>query len=466
MSEEESKEVFISYARKAERSLIEELKSSEEGWNVLYDENSLKSNGSIKVLEKEIGGAEYIIILLSKEYFQSRHCMRELRYLYEKGAHKLMPILVFVEGSSPEDIQESEIIQYWENENDGEKIVEMIPLYLAWLLGKYDAETKNYDTLFTVLSDGGTDVCAKVFKALDHPRKLRYKHYSVSGKIEKIRINIEREVRLLSNENAKTLAGFLECSSDDIAKSFSRILEWSDVTKLFTALEKWLKKERDCNDTSKEVIRLAGVARDILGWFLLTVIDDVKITILIHQMNHMGESAVLELFEDIDSGFQVLVSAICCSPVTFMLKENDSGSKLTGKGELVLPEGGMNDENTARKVKNDINYKRLYEGLAEQNKDFSADPKSQDSAQAALEGRFGKDTYFLKAKASQLALKSNEVQICTTLGKQFPELTLIALLDKDEQAVVQQYMRSGLKIGALNEYIIDIYKQIEEITQK
>jgi len=473
MSESRQKKVFISYARKAEHSIIQELfawnrESLHDSWEILYDENRLYPGNSIKILEKEIGGAEYIIILLSQEYFQSPHCLRELKYLYQKGADKLMPVSVFVGDSTPEDIQESEIVQYWETADNDKELAEMIPVLLAWLLGSYDAATKSYDTFFTVLSGADKDACAKVFKALENKKEPRYKYVSPLEKREIIHANITRIVEQLSKPESKSMAKKLEdligYSTDDIADQFSQVSNGSDIKRLLAVLANRLKNKAKYQVPSKELDILVGVTRDILGWFLLTVLDDVKLTVLIHQLNHMGDSARLELFEEIDSGFQVLVSAIACSPVIFMLKEK----KLTGKGELVLPEGGINSRNVAGKIEGDIDYVHSYAGFKDQNNDFLGHPKTQEVAKDSLKELFEKKTYFLKASQSQLAIVKNEVKICATLGKQFPELTLILTLAEEDQdqAVIQQYMRSNLQIGSLNESIIDIYKHIDKLTQK
>ena len=122
--------------------------------------------------------------------------------------------------------------------------------------------------------------------------------------------------------------------------------------------------------------------------------------------------------------------------------------------------------NIASKTEYDFNWMGLYGQIKEQQKiEFSGSPRTQSAAQGALEHRFRRTPFYLKAGKKFLEPLDKESRACWTLGETFPELTQIMVLDDDDQAVVQRYLLPGVNIGSLNEYIIDIYKCIDEITQ-
>lgn len=329
MSRNMPENVFVSYARSAEHSLIKKLKkwlkdTEEKKWEIVYDEDRLEPGGIIRVLEEEIGGADSIIIFLSKEYFHSIHCLRELMYMYEKGAGRLLPVIVFVGGSTPADIQESEITGYWEKEDPENEIIQKCSLMLAWLLGPYDEVTNNYDTLFVLLKDSEEHICSKVFTALKQRRKPHYTYISQRERQKKIKDKIACLLQNVPESDTKIIADKLGCvdNTKDLTERFSSASSTTEINNILCVFDDWLQTKAQFAARSDELKRLGSVAKEMLGWFLLTVLDDNKLHILTHELNRMGDSAFLELTMDTDASFQVLASAIFCSPVIFLLKKN------------------------------------------------------------------------------------------------------------------------------------------------
>ena len=76
-------EIFISY-RREERSiqivheLERRLKESKQPFRVITDENDIAVHGDISAFMNRLGTSRFVIVVLSREYLESRHCMNEL----------------------------------------------------------------------------------------------------------------------------------------------------------------------------------------------------------------------------------------------------------------------------------------------------------------------------------------------------------------------------------------------------
>jgi len=486
MSSEEPKKVFISYARAADYSLIELLKGWKDverpnRWQIVYDEKYLIPGDSIDAFEKQLGGADNVIILLSRKYFKSMDCMIELQYLYQKGATKLLPMVVFVGENGVRDIDESEIIKFWQGVRDTnedevaattkwDEIVQQLPLLFAWLLGEFDRETDRYETFFPVMNKRDPALCRGVFTALDREKKLRYTFLSGSEKKVRIKNKIDRAIGRVPGEVvSKYLASFadeLGCKKKDLAIFLTKESDAGHIETVLEILDPWLEDLAEYEETSNELVFLAKVVKEMLGWFLLMAFDDRKLHILTHRLNIKGVNANLELVKESESSLQILTSALVVLPAIFSLQQTDGNvPHLTGKGELVLNEGGIGARNRTEQVERAFDWNNLYTKLQKQNEKLGGLYGTDDALEGSLRVEFKRNAFYLILEETLLKHLDVEQELCHALGKKFPELTQIVLPESDKKEGVGLYLIDGLNIGALDRYIRNIYAHIEVMTQ-
>jgi hypothetical protein len=85
---DDPKEVFVSYKRKgASEAIVDQFQASLEqrGIRILRDQDRIRYKDSIGAFMKDIGRGKCIIVVLSKEYFESSYCMFELTEIAERG---------------------------------------------------------------------------------------------------------------------------------------------------------------------------------------------------------------------------------------------------------------------------------------------------------------------------------------------------------------------------------------------
>ncbi len=85
---DDPKEVYVSYRHNAQRTaIVDQFQTSLEqrGIHILRDQDRIRYKDSIGAFMKDIGRGKCIIVVLSKEYFESPYCMFELTEIAERG---------------------------------------------------------------------------------------------------------------------------------------------------------------------------------------------------------------------------------------------------------------------------------------------------------------------------------------------------------------------------------------------
>ena len=336
-------------------------------WDLIYDEKGLDAFGSIKGFMEELSEGEQVIILLSKGYFQSPYCMTELLSIYHKRAGDLVPIVVFVDGFKPSDLSIDEILAYWEQRrNDLEKeekdkeakhaaqVHQYLRPALAWLLGRYDEEHGGWNTLFPVMdaAGGNEDIARWVLGKISAKRKPRYPYLSAKARCYHAKAAIER---ILAKNSTKEwfdqLAKRFSPSPMSPAEFAARLVEFEsadELTEILDCFFEWLEEDLQdvVTDPAASRVRnlLAKDVKDILGWLLLMVMDDVRLNQLIHELNHLESEARQTLNGENESSFQLIASALAGSAVRYLF-DPEGTPRVRGENQLDLIEQGADKEN-------------------------------------------------------------------------------------------------------------------------
>lgn len=118
--------IYFSYAwgkeedarQQASDQLYDKLKA--ENFNVFRDKDSTRSGNSIADFERQIGRADFAVVILSHKYlFESAHCMKELAFLYERSqrqqqsfTQRVIPV-VLQEVSIDKPTERLRIVKHW-----------------------------------------------------------------------------------------------------------------------------------------------------------------------------------------------------------------------------------------------------------------------------------------------------------------------------------------------------------------
>ena len=196
-----TRKAYISYSRRSDSSLIpiiiEENEARTNGWEILYDETDLETERSIEAFEEKLSESGQVIFLLSQGYFESHYCVSELLKTYRKRAKDLLPIIIFISGYTPDSLSEEEVVEFWKQQGKSE-IAQELPNALAWLLGKFNSEKGNWDTLFSVCAgENDSDIVKKALDSLVENRSPRFMHFSCDEK----NIKIDEKIRGVIREN-------------------------------------------------------------------------------------------------------------------------------------------------------------------------------------------------------------------------------------------------------------------------
>ena len=407
--------VYISYSRRSDYSFIQELlKTAENGkdrpelqslvaehgqepkrtalppdppdnidldqWKLIYDENGLKQLSSICGFMDELSEGERIIFLLSRGYFQSPYCLTELLAIYGKRAGDLVPIVAFVDGFSPGDCNLSTLLAYWEGWPTGQdncaqelapdqlearkrfakRIMRRLPAAHAWLLGRYDKERGEWDTLFPVVqADEKGKTAREVLSLLGQLPKPRFAFVSASQKRVRVVVGMNRvmkrkktahwfeqlgkEFPIQERTDTSLAARLVDCATsrgDAFADCLGKVLDWLDEVLLDT----------EPGDTRKQ---LAIAVKEMLGWLLLMVIDDARLHELVHELNRLANKARMELCEENDASYQIIASALSGVAAYYAFSPDNS---LRGKGRIDLLEQGADPEKYGKMLKDEAKW--------------------------------------------------------------------------------------------------------------
>ncbi|GAB3659668.1 hypothetical protein GCM10028791_33150 [Echinicola sediminis] len=113
--------VYISYAWNEKSEAIAdalEQKLTDMGAHFMRDKTELNYKGRIRDFMDQIGRGEYVILILSNDYFQSEYCMYELLQIFknQRFYDRIYPI-VLEEVSISKATDRVELVKYWENKS-------------------------------------------------------------------------------------------------------------------------------------------------------------------------------------------------------------------------------------------------------------------------------------------------------------------------------------------------------------
>ncbi len=451
-----------------------------EQWIVLYDENALKPGGSISTFMEKLSEGYKIIILLSPGYFQSIFCVTELLHIYYKRSHEPLPIVVFVDSYKPTDIKPDELINYWrqernETENKPEKqqlcerFINELPGVLDWLLGEYNEAHENWDILVEVVSTKNPNaaVAKNVLSALETTKKPRFAIVPWQRRARIIKTEIteilnhqfleELSAKLktksaVSQVNGEDCTPFSEGQIDPLRDDFCLIA-------CLDAMSEWLKKDVLNHPSSHQRTCLVTLIEELLGWLLLSAVDDRKLRRLIHRLNRGGDTAAISLIADGPSAYQILVATVAQVPVlyTYELRETHC---LVGKGQWVLNDAGIDTKNRIKKMENEQDWMQLKNRLLNSVK--FASQQTPDAATGALRA-------FLRSNKGQYLLfdrkELNEhcfMEIRDYFGKKHPNLCQVVGEESGENTT-QSYYPKQIDSGGLDLKIQEIYSLLYQL---
>ena len=458
---------YISYSRRSENSFKDRLRTavsdSDVPWEICFDETALGIERSIGAFTQELSDADQIIFLLSAGYFQSHYCIDELVASHTKRAKDLLPIIVFTRDFQPDHLKPDDVIQQWEAR------CPEISLALTWLLGKYDPQKNNWDTLFPVERDSGEETVQQVIELLEEKRIPSFRYFSVNDKQQQITQKVKKVLthELMDRGLREKLNEFLETPTT------GRLLK-----QLLVELDRWLKALEAGEHSLDQRRRLVIDIKALTGCLVLSAVDDAALLHTIHQLNRAREDARLEIKQKSDSSFQMVVSAIANTPALFRyIPPSQAGNghehfALQGEGELVLHERGLCKENYYNTVADEAKWLECYRVLAKQMAARCGDSPGEyddlDVVSDAIEGfLWGRGDYYLLFDQGLLKThRASEFQ--RALHERFrsedysPVLQVIS--DSREDHSVEKYLIRGLGSGFLNQKLISIYSTFHRLS--
>ncbi len=454
-------------------------------WDLIYDEKGLDAFGSIRGFMDELSEGEQVIFLLSKGYFESPYCMTELLSIYHKRAGDLVPVVVFVDGFKPSDLSIDEILAYWEKRREdlqqAEKgkearhagqVLRYLRAALAWLLGRYDEEHGGWNTLFPVMEAAGDneDIARWVLGKISAKRKPRYPYLSARARRYHAKAAIER---ILAKNPTKEwfdlLASRFSPSPVSPAEFAARLVEFESADELTEILDRffeWMEEDLQdvVTDPAASYVRklLAKGVKDILGWLLLLVMDDVRLNQLIHELNHLGPEARQTLNGENESSFQLIASALAGSAARYLF-DPEGTPRVRGENQVDLIEQGADKKNYRRYIEDKDRWMEIKGVLLKSMIGARRKHRTDASLNAALSTalRRKKGTFLLVDGETWNTVRCHE--LLRMLGEKFPDLHQI--IDDDAAETAQAYFRDGVESGAIDQTIFQIYEILHELTQ-
>lgn len=450
---------------------------------LIYDENGLDAFGSIQGFMDELSEGECIIILLSPGYFQSPYCLTELCLIYSRRAHELIPVVAFVDGYQPSQVSIKTLIDHWKTEqakaetsnnraaaNCYGEFIRLLPVALAWLLGTYDHEKPGWDTLFPVVvvddEDQDQDQAAEqVHHTLSTPIKPRFTYHAGGQKAVLIAAEIEK---ILTREGMRdwfaSLKARFSLKHDSFAALLARPEDAARLTEYLDYLIEWLDNIRKGHPPSTARQLLSATVKELLGYVLLTAVDDGRLHQLIHKLNHLQAAAHHELLDENETAFQMIASAIGFSSVRYRFNAESKEEALTGEGQLELIDRGCSQQNYYQWLENEEKWFDVYQSFYKQ---MTPQPRRQRT-ERALHGAL--DTILRRRTDFYLLLDKTYLDICETsvfrkkLAERFPAIQQIISYDQ-AGATAGDYYLDGLNSGDIDQQIYEIYSRIHELSQ-
>ncbi len=486
----ELQSLVVKESESASITTLEEQKPDNidlDSWDVIYDEIGLEAGGSINAFMQELSEAEKIIILLSPGYFESPYCLTELLLIYFKRAQELIPSVVFVDGYSPNNLTIKAVLDNLKTQRDKkekegktqiarnyQEFIEKLPIVLSWLLGRYVDGKEGWDTFSLVFAQIDTATPCKVVASLDEDCIPRFKHWSCKQKqaliTDEINKVFSREAFIPHLDAFKSAFLSLVDTHTDLASSLAAPGDANKLNRSLAVLEEWLKEIAANSVPGYALCLFAEQVKELLGWLLLASIDDLKLHQLIHKLNRQRSVASMEIFDENDTSFQMLASAIAAAPVLFVYNATAGEKVLKGSDQLELLDRGCDQSNYTQWLKSEDDWHSIHKGLYRQmsidpdtGEQLSRKQRTYSSLLGAMEKiLMGKRAFYLLFNEKYLEVaKCKEFR--KDLGDRFPKIQQIISNDKSPNKAGDYYLQ-GLNSGYLDEQIFEIYKTLYRLT--
>lgn len=486
---ETKRKIYVSYRRKddAAENLIcaLEKKAPETGCDIIYDKKSLHPGESITKFMAELSEADRIAFLLSENYFHSRSCMNELLLAYEKQAVDLQPAVMLMDTFSPTAETEKKLVSWWENEethDNGEKkdAVNLttcrenagaIPVFLAWLFGKYKPEFQYRDRLVLVQDDKKNcdQTAGEIIKWLDKEIvPVRYKHLAAV----KRRIEISDVMReLIKTEDLKPLIKILTVKFKHQKHDLTRFLMSIDDAQLLldalTCLVEFIDGLNFKNQLSTGNIR--GLVKQFTGLLLISAVDDKKLHQLIHELNYCGEGARSIFSQKGRDFYQILVSSFFNKPAVYEFEDD----VLVGEGRIKLIEQGMDKSSFERFLNKEMEYmteflpltKKVFTKAWGKEVDNPSVGTDEEQREVINEEMIRLGGFYIAVEKDWVKANFGGDDLFNKIGEKFPALVQIFMDKKGSEEDILDLFIPGTtkKAFALQYKIITIYSKLKRI---
>ncbi len=442
-------------------------------WELIHDEKALEKFGSINGFMETLSEGTRLIVLLSPGYFESPYCLTELLAIYDKRATDLIPIVVFVDGAKPGDIQLDEILKYWRDWGSGDpdkqrfakRVRSRLPAALAWLLGRRDVEKSAWDTFFPVFAAADANAARQVLACLGTAKKPRVGYVSSASKRAHVIADINRVTAKRNVANwFKQLASQIPDAAGADNSLGAKLVDFStedDLLDRFDQIKDWLDEIIAETESGLETAKLAGAVKEMLGWMLLMVVDDARVHQLTHELNRLDTEARLEIFEENDSSIQLLASALSNGLVLYRFMPDES-LQLQGEGRIDLLDRGADRKQYEKWLAEEENWFTIKTRLFENRVGRQRTESALDGA-IRVEARTRKGLHLVIGERLRQMAKTKG--FLDSMAKKFPEIHQVICREKEDGAdLVQSYLRDGFNIGTIDQSIRNIYQAIHELS--
>lgn len=359
--------VYVSYAWKVEEQnrivdKLEEACQQRGGIALQRDINNISYGGSIRAYMDELAAGEYVVLVLSKPYFESSYCMYELREIYKNKnkdfRKRVFPIVV--KGTRFNDpIERIPYIKHWEqkkqalkvslNEIDRENIRN-----LNDALDDYADFRRLMDDLLGILSDMNAltedihinsnfaDLLEKISPNTDSPRSGGQRCQL------KFEANIRNELcKALKKRHTKALSDALY---DEVGKTQDDPLaevvgEWWQENEHLQKVRQFREMVEACLEELSEHENLSPrhpfclQSRQIMGWLVLFSVSQDWLN-----QHYNPDNPFHKIPLQYVAGIEILTASLADMPVS--LSKPAQGSGVVGERLVALEKQALKTDET------------------------------------------------------------------------------------------------------------------------
>jgi hypothetical protein len=316
--------VYISYSWKVEeqKRVVDKLEQAcqKRGIGLQWDKQCIGYGGSIRAYMDELAAGGYVVLVLSKPYFESDYCMYELREIYNNQDFRKRVYPIVISGTQfHEPVDRVPYIKHWEEKKAKlEKELTTIGREYTRNLNAAVDDYANFrqlmDELLSILADMntltedihvGTDFEALLDRIkLSQPQEKTAIPQRKRAPDRNFRQKIGVEIQQILNQRSNLqIAIRAEVTAIDKGNS-GNLVEILCQTELETALDDMLRKATEkclsvLDINSREYADTWEAAKSVLGWLsLLSVSND-----WVEQQEKLGSLS--------DLSFEIVVNTPC-----------------------------------------------------------------------------------------------------------------------------------------------------------